>query len=90
MGFERGGTEWNMMADWYRLVERYWNVKKDDAWWDAMIRETDEYVNKYKTDDEVDNTFIKKIILALLERAEGLERREYRGYAETERRVAPE
>lgn len=76
--FEKGEMGWSMMADYFQLVKKCWDVKDDDAWWDAAIDEVDIFSRKYMTGEEEMDFFVKGIALKVLERAEIIEKGKWR------------
>lgn len=45
--FEKGSKEFEMMKDFYVLMQEFWVPDKNDAFWEAFIRRTTEFYMKY-------------------------------------------
>lgn len=71
MGFSKTGIERKMFADFYKLCEKYWDVKSDDKYWEDVTKDAEEFSKTYASGDK----FASKISLALIEKLEFEERR---------------
>lgn len=66
MAFDKLSKEREMFAEFYRICERYWDVKNTDEYWDALIHDTDKFVEKFRTED----MFALKIMSEFINRCE--------------------
>lgn len=65
MGFSKDSRERNMLGDFYRLYEKWHEVpeSRDAGYWEALIRETDEYAAKYNTGHDETASHLASIVL---------------------------
>ena len=66
MELRKGGKVFNMFHDYWQLLNKRWQVKQDEEYWDGLCKDLDQFYEKYHTD------FAKALTLAL---AAELERR---------------
>ena len=56
MGFTKDSWQRAMMGEFYKLLEKWWKVpyekRSDDAFWDEMIKDTDDFAKKYSRPDD--------------------------------------
>ena len=56
MGFTKDSWQRAMMGEFYKLLEKWWKVpyekRSDDAFWDEMIKDTDDFAKKYSQPDD--------------------------------------
>ena len=49
--FDKGGKNFEMFGDFYRLCKKYWQPTRaqadDSAFWDRMVSDFREFMNKY-------------------------------------------
>ena len=50
--------EFQMFADYWKIVQDFYEPEDDESYWSKLIKETNEFYNKYKTD------FAKALIMA--------------------------
>lgn len=60
--FEKDSHEWHMFQDYWKLCQKFWVPENNDEYWKAIVRETDDFYEKYK-----DITLSKKIALAFVD-----------------------
>ena len=48
MAIEKGTEEWMMFGDFFGLCKKYWDVSESDDYWQGLIYESNEFVEKYK------------------------------------------
>ena len=70
MKFEKGGQEWAMFGDLYRLAQKYWevpepNCEQDAAYWEGLVRDAGILMQQYEN-----IPYAEKACMALLETAE--------------------
>jgi hypothetical protein len=46
--FEKTSPEWMMFQDYWKLCQKYWIADGSDKYWEQLIRETNEFCEKYK------------------------------------------
>ena len=46
--FDKNGVERKMFADFYKMCEEYWTPDGSDDYWNAVIKASDEFNDKYK------------------------------------------
>lgn len=56
-----------IFADVYGLLSRYMPVRTDNAYWDALIQESDQLYRKYNQTDDQGNQYARKLIYETLE-----------------------
>lgn len=73
--FDKGGKNFEMFGDFYRLCKKYWQPTRaqmdDPAFWDQMISDFREFMNKYAT--RGDETLIR-LSAVIITRAEDITR----------------
>lgn len=76
--FQNGSEEWQMINDFLRLLQQFWEVESSDSnYWQEMIDKCCEFREKYKDFDEVfATTFSLAFIDYLDEKARGVKRLE--------------
>ena len=60
--FDKGSEEWLMFMDYWNLCQKYWQVEKNDDYWDKAIADTNAFCEKYKV-----LSLAKKLALAFIE-----------------------
>lgn len=45
--FEKGSEMFEMFMDYWKLVQDFWIVEKDDSYWDKLVEETTIFCKKY-------------------------------------------
>lgn len=60
--FTKDSTEFHMFADYWNICQKYWNVEKDEKYWEDLVFDIEEFHKKY-----TDVPLSKKLALALLE-----------------------
>lgn len=50
MKFAKGGPEWAMFGDLYKLSERFWEVQRPDneKYWFDLVEAASEFLQKYE------------------------------------------
>lgn len=46
--FNKNGVERKMFADFYKMCEEYWTPDGSDDYWNAVVKASDEFNDKYK------------------------------------------
>ena len=46
--FDKNGVERKMFADFYKMCEEYWTPDTSDDYWNAVVKASDEFNDKYK------------------------------------------
>ena len=46
--FDKNGVERKMFADFYKMCEEYWTPDVSDDYWNAVVKASDEFNDKYK------------------------------------------
>ena len=46
--FDKNGVERKMFADFYKMCEEYWTPDGSDDYWNAVVKASDEFNDKYK------------------------------------------
>ncbi len=46
--FNKGSEEWMMFTDFWMLCQTYWEVEKQDEYWQSLIDKVNEFCEKYK------------------------------------------
>lgn len=46
--FQKGQEEWLMFMDYWNLCQKYWNVEKEDKYWETFMKDMDMFYNKYR------------------------------------------
>lgn len=73
---------WALFSDVWGLLKKYMPVKDTDAFWEAVVRETDETFKKYeKTDQE---EFAKVLLLGVIDELERIYKAKDSSYFVTE------
>lgn len=63
--FEKGSREWYMFQDCWKLCQKYWIPEDNDGYWDAVVRESSEFMKKYE-----DVVMAREMALAFIESLE--------------------
>lgn len=75
MSFAKDSKERAMFGEFYRLCEKYWQPTEEDradqGFWDRMVREFMEFVNKYS--EYGDDTLVR-LAAVIITRAEDITR----------------
>ena len=50
--FQKNGVEWNMFADFWRLLQAYGAPETEDAYWDELHTKVTEFADKYKNEEK--------------------------------------
>ena len=45
--FQRESEMWLMFTEYWKLVQKYWNVEDVDECWDCLIRDCGQFLHKY-------------------------------------------
>ena len=61
---QKGTEEFEMFRDYWKILEENWSVEDSEAYWEKVIRDTDAFYAKYKTE------FSKELTLALINELE--------------------
>lgn len=48
MALEKGTREWQMFGDFFQLCKKYWDVEETDEYWKNLIKDNNDFYNKYK------------------------------------------
>ena len=48
MSLEKGTREWQMFGDFFQLCKKYWDAKDTDEYWENLIKDNNDFYNKYK------------------------------------------
>lgn len=48
--FDKNGVERKMFADFYKMCEEYWTPDGSDDYWNAVVKASDEFNDKYVKD----------------------------------------
>ena len=46
--FEKNSCEWYMFQDYWKLCQKFWIPENSNEYWDAVIKETNDFYKKYK------------------------------------------
>lgn len=46
--FFKGSEEWLMFMDFWKLCQEYWEPERNDTYWEALVKDTDKFYEKYK------------------------------------------
>lgn len=65
MALEKGTKEWQMFGDFFQLCKKYWDVEETDEYWENLIKDNNNFYNKYK-----DITLSEKLAIAFSETQE--------------------
>ena len=68
--FEKGGKEWELLADFCDLLQKYLWVPADtdeDNFWESLIRDAEAFSKKHRWKDDL---FPVKLIYLIIEHAE--------------------
>lgn len=49
--FEKGSREWYMFQDYWRLCQKFWIMENNDKYWDDVVDESGDFIEKYKDID---------------------------------------
>ena len=73
--FDKGGKNFEMFGEFYRLCKKYWKPteeeRADQGYWDRMVSEFMEFVNKYS--EYGDDTLVR-LAAVIITRAEDITR----------------
>ena len=81
MSFEQGSTEWRMFTNLWNLCKKYWEVREDDAYWEALVADASRFIEAYKDDGKV-GIISKSLCMAVLSGFEDISRRNKNGNKE--------
>lgn len=48
--FVKGSEEWQMFMDYWTLCQKHWEAENNDAYWENVVKDTDEFYRKYGTE----------------------------------------
>lgn len=63
--FAKGSVEWYMFQDYWKLCQKFWIPENSDKYWDDVVKESREFLQKYE-----DITFSVNLIIALVDNLE--------------------
>lgn len=63
--FQKGSEEWMMFMEYWALCQKYWIPEKEDAWWDEVLKEIDNFSKKYGS-----TVFVRGLCMALVNHLE--------------------
>lgn len=63
--FVKGSPEWYMFQDYWKLCQKFWIPENNDKYWDDVVKESREFLQKYEN-----ITFSINLIIALLDNLE--------------------
>ena len=46
---QKGSEEFELFQDYWNLLQEYWGVEENDAYWQKAIADNDAFYQKYKT-----------------------------------------
>lgn len=46
--FQKGSEEFMLFQDFWKLCQKYWIVENTDNYWNDLVKESNEFVEKYK------------------------------------------
>lgn len=47
--FPKGSVEWDMFQQFWRLCQKYWIVEDAEEYWDALVKDASDFMDKYDT-----------------------------------------
>ena len=62
--FNKGSEEWMMFMDFYALSQKHWIPEDEHSFWDIVISDTNDFVEKYKSiplAEELGLSFLKSL-----------------------------
>ncbi len=59
--FPKGSEEWQMFTDFWKLCQKYWIVENSDDYWDSLVDNAGDFMNKY------DTYFAKQLAIGFVE-----------------------
>lgn len=68
--FIKNSLEWEMFGDIYQIAQRYWIPEDDENYWNALIKETDDFNAKYKALRPLSNQIIVGLLTGLQQKYE--------------------
>lgn len=68
--FEKGSLERDMFGEVWDIAQRYWIPEDDENYWNALIKETDDFNAKYKALRPLSNQIIVGLLTGLQQKYE--------------------